>query len=137
LWSFKHSFETRPGPVGRPGAGTEPGWEKNRERKNSVWPGGLTRQPSKTRSKTQLQPIDFCFFFTKTTSFWFKIFLTRSKPETRALNQAGSKTMISSLKDFTWDHILEFHNPILYRHIQVLNLKSFYLILYLKTFILG
>ena len=36
-----------PGP-GRPGAGTGPGWRKNRGRKNLAWPGwpgGLTQQP--------------------------------------------------------------------------------------------
>jgi len=29
-----HNFETRPGLAGRPGAGTRPGWKKNRKRKN-------------------------------------------------------------------------------------------------------
>jgi len=56
-----------PGP-GRSGAGTGPGWRKNRGRKNPAWP----RWPGElTRSKAQMQPVDFCFF-TKTMSFWFK-----------------------------------------------------------------
>jgi len=49
-----------------------------------------------TRSKTRLRSVDFFFFFTKTTSFWFKKKridsgdpVTRSKPRTRALDRAG------------------------------------------------
>jgi len=63
-----HSFETRPGPAGRPGAGTGPGWRKNGGRKNPVWPGwpdGSTRWPGwpgKTRSRPGDKPVDFCFF---------------------------------------------------------------------------
>jgi hypothetical protein len=63
---FTHSFETQPGPVGRPGAGTGLGWKKNRGRKNPVRPGN-------TRSKTRLQPVDFCFvFLLKRRRFDFK-----------------------------------------------------------------
>jgi hypothetical protein len=54
--------------------------------------------PSKTRSKTRLQHVDFCFFFTKSTLFWFFLKkndpgnpVTRSKPGTRILDRAGSK----------------------------------------------
>jgi hypothetical protein len=50
------AWRVDPGP-GRSEAGTEPGWRKNRERKNPVWPGGLTQ------SKTWLQPVDFCFYW--------------------------------------------------------------------------
>jgi len=60
---------------GQPGAGTEPGWRKNRGRKNSVWLG-------KTRSKPGCNPLTF--FFTKTTSFWFK-----KKELTRATRWPG------------------------------------------------
>jgi hypothetical protein len=88
----------KPGPVwrvdpgpGRSGAGTGPGWKKNRVRKNLVW-------PSKTRSKTWLQPVDFCFFLLKRRRFdFFKKRIdptdpvTRLKPETQALNRAGSE----------------------------------------------
>jgi len=63
-------------------------------------PADPTGWPDKTRSKTRLQPVDFCFcFFTKMTLFW--IFLkigidpadpvTRSKPGTRAFDRAGFK----------------------------------------------
>jgi hypothetical protein len=45
---------------GQPGAGTEPGWRKNRGRKNSVWLG-----------KTRLQSVDF-FFLLKQHRFDFK-----------------------------------------------------------------
>ena len=84
----------KPGPVwrvdpepGRPGAGTGPGWLKNR----------ISHDPAGWPGKTRLQPVDFCFcFFTKTTPFWifFKIEIdpvTRSKPGTRALDWAGFK----------------------------------------------
>jgi hypothetical protein len=70
-----HSIVLKPGPArrvdpgpGRPGAGTGPGWRKNRGRKNPVWPGGSTRWPGKTRWQTRWL---LFFFFTKTTSFWF------------------------------------------------------------------
>jgi hypothetical protein len=78
---------------GWPGAETWPGWWKNRKSHDLVWPG-------KTRSKTRLQPVDFCFFFfTKTTPFWifFKIGIdpaasvTWSKSGTRALDRARFK----------------------------------------------
>ena len=39
---------------GRFGAETRPGWRKNKERKNPVWPGCLAGWPYKTRSKTWL-----------------------------------------------------------------------------------
>jgi hypothetical protein len=58
------SFEIWSGMIGRFSTRTESGWRKNRKKKNSTW-------SSKTRSKTRLQPVDFCSF-TKTTSFWFK-----------------------------------------------------------------
>jgi hypothetical protein len=59
--------------AGLPGTQLTRGWsqvglKKNKGIKNSAWPG-------ETRSKTRLRPVDFCFFFfTKTTSFWFKNF---------------------------------------------------------------
>jgi len=57
----------------------------------------VDRLPGKTRSKTRLQLVEL--FFTKTTLFWifFKIEIdpadpmTRSKPGTRVLDQAGFK----------------------------------------------
>ena len=55
-------------------------------------------RPGKTRSKTRLQPVDFCFFFLNQRCFDFfkkKIDpgdpVTRSKPRTRILDRAGSK----------------------------------------------
>jgi len=83
------------------GAGTRPGWRKNKGRKNLMRSGGLTRWPGwpgKTQSKTRLQPVNFCFcFFIKTMLFWFikKIdpnnLVTQSKPGAQALNRAGSE----------------------------------------------
>jgi hypothetical protein len=80
------------GPAGWSGAETGLSWRKNKERKNSVWPGW----PGKIRSKTRLQPIDFCFFF-KLKRHRFDFFkkkltwTTWSKLETRTLNRAGFK----------------------------------------------
>jgi hypothetical protein len=62
----------------------------------------LAGWPGKIRLKTRLQPVDFCFVFTKTTSFWFfkKIDLgdpvTQSKPGTRVLDRAGSKNYVQN-----------------------------------------
>ena len=42
-----------------------------------MWPG-------KTRSKTRLQPFNFCFFFTKMMSFWF--FYKKNWPERPSQN---------------------------------------------------
>jgi hypothetical protein len=53
-----HSFETRPGPAGRPGAGTGSGWRKNKGRKNPAWPGW----PGKTRLQTRWLLFFFLFF---------------------------------------------------------------------------
>jgi len=102
-----YSFETRPSQAGRSGTGTGPGWRKNSERKTRLtrWLGW----PSKTQSKTQLQPVDF--FFTKMTSFWLKKILTRvtrSKPGTWALDRAavgpGLKTTVeTNLSLFEFD----------------------------------
>jgi len=58
--------------VGRPGAGTGSSWEKIGKEK--TW---LPSWPGKTRSKTRLQPVNFCFFI-KTMSFWLKKELTRA-----------------------------------------------------------
>jgi len=77
--------------LGRPGAGTGPGWRKNGGRKNPAWP-----------SKTGCKLVDFCFFcfFTKTTSFWFfKKKLTRptqwpgQNPKPGPWTGPGLKTM--------------------------------------------
>jgi len=67
LLFWKHSFETRLGPAGRPEAGTGPSLRKNRERKNPRWPSWS----GKTRSKTQLQSVNFCFFVLKRRRFDF------------------------------------------------------------------
>jgi hypothetical protein len=52
-----------PGP-GQPGTGTGPGWKKIKKKPGVT---RLTRQVDPvtrlTRSKTRLQPVDFCFFF--------------------------------------------------------------------------
>ena len=56
----------KPGLAGRPGT---QGWNRaGLNKKQGKKKLGVTRL---TRSKTRLQPVDFCFF-TKTTSFWFK-----------------------------------------------------------------
>jgi hypothetical protein len=93
--------DSRPG---QPGAGTGPGWRKNRGRENPVWPG-------KTRSRPGCKPVDFYFFFvffTKTMLFRFKTKKELTRP-TRWLGQnpepgpwtgpttgLGLKTMILS-----------------------------------------
>jgi hypothetical protein len=96
-WSYDHSFKTRPGPVGWPGTRQTRGWNRAElKKKQGKEKLGVTRRPGKTRSKTWLQLVDFFFFFTKTTPFWFFFKKnwpgrTRSKPRTRALDWAGSK----------------------------------------------
>ena len=61
-----------PGIVLKPGLAGRPetrGWNRaGLKKKQGKKKLGVTRL---TRSKTRLQPVDF-FFFTKTTSFWFK-----------------------------------------------------------------
>jgi len=64
-------------------------------------PGELTRWSGwagKTRSKTQLQPINFCFFLLKRCCFDFFLKkinpnnpVTRLKPGTQVLDRTGSK----------------------------------------------
>jgi hypothetical protein len=74
----------KPGPAGRLGtrSWSQTELKKNRERKNPVWPG---------------DPVDFCFFFTKTTLFWFKKKNWSERPGdpvktwNRALDRAGSE----------------------------------------------
>jgi len=95
--SIVNSVVLKPGPVD---LGLESGWidekiEKIMTRCDPVDPSGW---PGKTRSKTQFQPVGFCFFI-KTMLFW--IFLKieidwadpaiRSKPKIQALNQSGFK----------------------------------------------
>ena len=98
-----NSVVLKPGPVD---LGLESSWidekiGKVMTRCDPVWPGrpvGLTWWPGKTRSKTQFQPVGFCFFI-KTMLFWIflKIEIDRadpttwSKPEIQALNQSGFK----------------------------------------------
>jgi hypothetical protein len=96
------SIVLKSGQVGRPRTQPTRGWN---------WVGFKKKQGKKkpdvtwlTRSKTWLQPVDFCFFFfIKTTSFWFKKKLTRttwwsgqnlvtrSKLGTRVLDLSGSE----------------------------------------------
>ena len=78
IFSFKilkclMTIDLKSGPVrrvdpgaGRPGARTGPSWWKNRISHDPVWPG----RPGKTRLKTRLQHVDFCFFYIKMTPFW-------------------------------------------------------------------
>ena len=60
----------KPGPARRVNPGLEPGRvEEKIEEEKTRWPGW----PSKTRSKAGCNSLAFVFFFfTKTTSFWFK-----------------------------------------------------------------
>jgi hypothetical protein len=92
-----NSVVLKPGPVD---LGLESGWidekiEKIMTRCDPVDPSGW---PGKTRSKTQFQPVGFCFFI-KTMLFWIflKIKIDRADPATwsklkiQALNQSGFK----------------------------------------------
>jgi hypothetical protein len=59
-----HSFETRPGLAGkpgtsRPGAGTGPGWRKNRGRKNQCDPAGWLGDPARPGQKLGYNPLTF------------------------------------------------------------------------------
>jgi len=68
-YSLFHSFETQPGPTGRPGSWPTRGWNRTELKKIGKF---MTRcdpaDPEKLGKK--LQPVDFCFFFfTKTTPF--------------------------------------------------------------------
>jgi hypothetical protein len=101
LSAWEHSFETRPGPAGHPGARTGPGWRKNEGRKNPVWPdwpGRLTQWPG-------CKPVDFYYFFiffTKTMSFWFflKTNWPGQNPEPGPWAGPGLKTMLESIRLF-------------------------------------
>jgi len=80
----------KPGLAGRPGTR---GWNRaGLKKKQGKKKLGVTRL---TRSKTRLQPVDFCFF-TKMTSFWFKKnWLGRpgQNPEPGPWTRSGLKTM--------------------------------------------
>jgi hypothetical protein len=89
--THRYSFETRPGPPGRPGTGptrgwNRAGWRKNRVKKNPVWPG----------QKPGCNPLTFVFLL-KRYRFDLKKRIdtgdpvTRSKPETRTLNLEPSR----------------------------------------------
>jgi hypothetical protein len=55
-----------------------------------------------------LQPVDF-FFFTKTTSFWFKKKLTRAtRSKSGSLTRPGLKTMLLLFLFFFFFHIIEY-----------------------------
>jgi hypothetical protein len=74
LLSQKHSFETRPGPTGRPGTPADPGWvdEKTGEGKtrcDPADPAGRPGDPARPGQDPMTNPLTFVFFFTKTTSF--------------------------------------------------------------------
>jgi hypothetical protein len=81
-----HSFETRPGPAGRPRAGLT---TKRGEKK-----------PGVTRQDPVINPLIFVFFLLKRRRFDFFLKeltrptwsnpMTRPKSRTRALDQAGS-----------------------------------------------
>ena len=98
--AIDHSFETRPGPAGRPGTRLTRG--RNRagltKKRGKEKPGVTRRVDPVTRQDPVTNPLTFVFFFTKTTSFWFIFFkeltrpnpVTRPKPGTRALDRAGS-----------------------------------------------
>ena len=70
----------KPGPgPDQPGAGTGPGWWKNRKSHDPVWPGRPGELTRLTRQNPVKNPVAtrclLFFFFTKTTPFWifFKI----------------------------------------------------------------
>jgi hypothetical protein len=59
-----HFFKTRPGPAGRPGAGTGPGLRKNSQGFGPAKPGrpgGLTRDPADP-GKPRQDPTDFFIY---------------------------------------------------------------------------
>jgi len=60
----ENSSVLKPGPAGRPGTRPARGWNRTglMKKLHKPWPG-VTRLTGKTRSKTRLQPVDFCFFF--------------------------------------------------------------------------
>jgi hypothetical protein len=105
--TWDHIIKIWPVPAGRSRTSSTRGWNRAKLKKKTWkektqltrWPGWL----GKIRSKTWLQPVDFSFFFTKTTSFWLKKILTwatGSKPETRILNQADNQ---AGSKNYAWD----------------------------------
>ena len=81
-----HSFETRPGLVGRPGAETGPDWRKNRGKKNPVWPG----------QKPDCNPLTFVFLLKRRRFNFKKIWpgdpvKTRNPGLGRVSHRTGSK----------------------------------------------
>jgi hypothetical protein len=88
--TLEHSLETRPGGSTRypTNPGLEPGRVEEKIREGKTWRG-----PVKNLVATRWL---LFFFFTKTTSFWFKKIdpddpVTGSKPEIRTLDQVGSE----------------------------------------------
>jgi len=91
----------KPGPARRVNPGLEPGRvEEKIEEEKTRWPGW----PSKTRSKAGCNSLAFVFFFLlKRHRFDLKKWIdpmTRSKPETRALDRAGHRT---GSENYAWN----------------------------------
>jgi hypothetical protein len=62
---MQHIYKTPSGRSIRDPAdpGLEPSWLKKKQGKKKPSVTRLTWRPGKTRSKTRLQPVDFCLFF--------------------------------------------------------------------------
>ena len=72
--TFWHSFKTRTDPTGRPGTRPTRAWNRSGWRPK---PGWELARPDPVKTRPQTRWLFFLFFFTKTTSFWFKKKMTR------------------------------------------------------------
>ena len=119
LYRFYYNLET--GPARRVDLGLELSRvEEKIEERKTRWP----RWPGKTRSKTRLQPVDFCFFY------WNDVVLILKKidpddPVIQALNRAGSKN---------YRLYNMFRQPI-NKFIQIKWLLDLYIYIYIKSII--
>jgi hypothetical protein len=113
----------KPGPTGRPGAGTGPGWRKNRERKNPVWPGDPAN-PVKTRLQTRWI-LFFFVFLLKQYRFDFKNKLARPTwwPDQNSKSESWTRpTTGSSLKT-----MLVFFICFVTKGIEIASTQTYYL----------
>jgi len=125
-----HSFEIRPsGSIWDPvDPGLEPDRveEKNRKRKNSVWPGDPVDP-----ARSGCNPLTFVFSFTKITSFWLKKRIDPGDPvktRNRVLNRAESKNynMMNVVEKRSWVEEWEKNNYVSW--IRVINIYKYFYI---------